>query len=65
MKYKYLLEKLDKLIRDDDNHSSLSYSSLVEEVIKIVTRLEHSDGPLIVIKENAYLDNRFYELLSP
>lgn len=65
MKYKYLLEKLDKLIRDDDNHSSLSYSSLVEEVIKIVTRLKHSDGPLVVIKENAYLANRFYELLSP
>lgn len=62
MKHLDILEKL-KPVLNDNNHSFLSYNSLVEEAIKISSRVQNYNKPLIVIKENAYLVERLKEIL--
>lgn len=64
MKYDFLFNRIDKLIKDDENHSLLSYSSVIEEALKLVLYAKNKDK-LIVIKENAYLATKMYEILNP
>ena len=48
---------------NDNNHSFLSYNSLVEEALKIACRCKSINKPLLVIKENAYLVNKLKDIL--
>lgn len=62
MKYLELLNKVNEVLNDND-HSFLSYNSLIEEAIKISIRASASDKPLLIIKENAFLANRLKDIL--
>ncbi|MBQ6333744.1 MAG: transcription-repair coupling factor [Erysipelotrichaceae bacterium] len=62
MKNLNILEKAES-IRNDRDHSFLSYNSLTEEALKLALRARDSRRPLIVVKENAYLANRLRDIL--
>ncbi len=62
MKHLDLLKDIEK-IANDDNHSFLSHSSLIEEAIKIAIRAYRSDRPIIVVKENSYMISRLKDIL--
>ena len=63
MKNLELLNRIEKNL-NDDNHSFLSYNSLVEEALKLSILAKDSNRPIIVIKENNYLVNRLKEILD-
>ncbi|MBQ0035843.1 MAG: transcription-repair coupling factor [Firmicutes bacterium] len=50
-------------IANDNNHSFLSYNSLVEEALKLSIRAKNQNKPIIVVKENNYLASRLKEIL--
>ena len=56
--------KLVEKTLNDDNHSFLSYNSLIEEALKISLKAIDTDRPIIVIKENGYMVNRLKEILQ-
>lgn len=62
MRHLNILNDIEPVLNDDD-HASLSYSSLVEEALKISIRAKNSVKPLIVLKENNYLVNRLKDIL--
>ena len=62
MKHLNILNDIE-LILNDNNHSFLSYNSLVEEAIKLSIRAKNSTKPIVVIKENNYLVNRLKDIL--
>ena len=62
MKYLEILSDVEKFL-NDDNHSFLSYNSLIEEALKISIRAKNSNKPIIVIKENNFLVNRLKDIL--
>ena len=62
MKHLNILNDIE-LILNDNNHSFLSYNSLVEEALKLSIRAKNSNKPIIVIKENNYLVNRLRDIL--
>ncbi|MBO4358736.1 MAG: transcription-repair coupling factor, partial [Erysipelotrichaceae bacterium] len=63
MKNLALLDRIENTL-NDENHSFLTYSSLVEEALKLAERARESDRPIIVIKENNYLVNRLKDILQ-
>ena len=62
MKYLNILNDIEEVLNNDD-YSSLSYSSLVEEALKISIKAKNSDCPLIIVKENNYLVNKLKDIL--
>ena len=62
MKNREILNIVEQVTNDQD-HSFLSYSSLVEEALKLSIRALHSDRPLLVVKENAYLASKLRDIL--
>ena len=64
MKYIDLLNKIELLDDGEEKSPFLAYNSLIEEVIKTLIRIKNSDRPIIVIKENNYMANRFKDILA-
>ena len=62
MKHLNILNDIETIL-NDNNHSFLSYNSLVEEAIKLAIRAKNSNKPIVVIKENNYLVNRLKDIL--
>ena len=62
MKYLNILKNIEKKV-NDENHSFLSYSNLVEEALKLAIRCKNETKPIIVIKENGYSANRLKDVL--
>ena len=62
MKHLNILNDIESIL-NDNNHSFLSYNSLVEEAIKLSIRAKNSTKPIVVIKENNYLVNRLKDIL--
>ena len=62
MKYLNILNDIETIL-NDNNHSFLSYNSLVEEAIKLAIRAKNSNKPIVVIKETNYLVNRLKDIL--
>jgi len=56
--------KLSERYLNDDDHSFLSYNSLIEEALKIAYRASKADKPIIVVKENNYVASRLKDILS-
>ena len=63
MKNLEILNKIEKTL-NDDNHSFLSYNSLIEEALKLAILAKNSNKPIIVVKENNYLVSRLKEILD-
>ena len=63
MKYLDILEKVDSVM-NDNNHSFLSYNSLLEEALKLAIWANKSDKPIVVVKENNYLTNKLRDILQ-
>ena len=62
------MKNLDLLARISDIEKGdkpfvLSYSSLIEEALKIALRSKDNNEPLIVVKENNYMANRLKDIL--
>lgn len=49
---------------NDDNHSFLSYNSLIEEALKLSIEAKKTSRVIIVIKENNYMVNRLKDILN-
>lgn len=64
MKYNWLLNKIRQVYISADERF-LSYNNLYEEVIKVLFKSEDLNKPIIVIKENNYLANRFLDKIKP
>lgn len=65
MKYQNVLNKIGEALKDDNKHPFLAYNSLIEEAIKLLLRIKESAKPFIIVKENAYLATRLYEIMAP
>ena len=63
MKYLDILKKVDSVM-NDNNHSFLSYNSLLEEALKLAIWANKSDKPIVVVKENNYLTNKLRDILQ-
>ena len=62
MKFLNILNEIEPVL-NDNNHSFLSYSSLVEEALKLSIRAKNQNKPIIVVKENNYVVNRLRDIL--
>ena len=62
MKFLNVLNDIEPIL-NDNNHSFLSYNSLIEEALKLSIRAKNSTKPIVVIKENNYLVNRLKDIL--
>ena len=62
MKQLNILNDVEKVL-NDNNHSFLSYNSLIEEALKLAIRAKNSNKPIVIIKENNYLVNRLRDIL--
>jgi transcription-repair coupling factor (superfamily II helicase) len=56
-----VLDEIKDVLNDDSG--ILSYSSLVEEALKLALLAKDSDVPIIAVKENNYLVNKLQEIL--
>ena len=62
MRNGFLLETCKPVLNDKD-HSFLTYSSLVEEAVRIAERARYEEKKILVVRENSFMASRLREVL--